>query len=276
MWGGPHARRCPSTGATTKTGPASTGPDAHSTLPAVGPRPPGLNHGERPRWRRAAIRNRPVDLTLVDPAPILPLVSTASPPIWPARPACAAAALVLCAVFAAAQAAAAPAEPAGRDDALLQLLHDRGLLDVAAARTSAAPGAGREASGGGATELVLAALNFLDVPYQRGGSHFQEGFDCSGFTRHVFALSLGLVLPRRAEEQAAQAGLLQVSLDELRPGDLVFFDTMRRAFSHVGIYIGDGRFIHAARPGADVRVESMRKAYWERRYNGARRAAPPL
>jgi cell wall-associated NlpC family hydrolase len=214
-------------------------------------------------------------LTLMDPAPILPGVSTARRPTRSPRPATSAVALLLCAGLAGAPAVAAPGEPPGSNDALLQLLHDKGLLDAAAARTPAAPGAGREA-GGGASELVLAALNFLDVPYQRGGNHRHEGFDCSGFTRHVFALSLGLALPRRAEDQAAQSGLLQVSRDELRPGDLVFFDTMRRAFSHVGIYIGDGRFIHAPRPGAEVRVESMRKAYWERRYNGARRPASPL
>ena len=202
-------------------------------------------------------------------------MSTARPQRWLLH-AARAAALALCALLAGAPAAATPAEPSGSADALLQLLHDKGLLDAAAAPPRGAPAAWREANDGGATELVLAALNFLDVPYQRGGNNFQEGFDCSGFTRHVFALGLGLVLPRRAEEQAAQAGLLQVSRDDLRPGDLVFFDTMRRAVSHVGIYLGDGRFIHAPRPGAEVRVESMRKTYWERRYNGARRAAPPL
>ena len=85
------------------------------------------------------------------------------------------------------------------------------------------------------------------------------------------------MLPRRADQQANQAGLLQVARDELKPGDLVFFNTMRRAFSHVGIYVGDGKFIHSPRAGGEVRVEDMRQAYWTKRFNGARRAdaAPP-
>ena len=78
----------------------------------------------------------------------------------------------------------------------------------------------------------------------------ETGFDCSGFTRHVFETSLGLVLPRRADEQAAAPGLVAVKREDLQPGDLVFFNTLRRTFSHVGIYIGDNRFIHAPRPAA--------------------------
>jgi cell wall-associated NlpC family hydrolase len=120
--------------------------------------------------------------------------------------------------------------------------------------------------------MVLAAMHFLGVPYKRGGDSAEEGFDCSGFTRHIFEMSIGLVLPRRADQQATQAGLLTVKRDELKPGDLVFFNTMRRAFSHVGIYVGDGKFIHAPRAGGQVRVEDMRQAYWVKRYNGARRA----
>jgi cell wall-associated NlpC family hydrolase len=113
------------------------------------------------------------------------------------------------------------------------------------------------------------------VRYRRGGNSADEGFDCSGFTRHVFEASLGLVLPRRADQQASITGLLSVNRDELRPGDLVFFNTMRRAFSHVGIYVGEGKFIHAPRSGAEVRIEDMRTAYWARRYDGARRAEAP-
>jgi cell wall-associated NlpC family hydrolase len=123
-----------------------------------------------------------------------------------------------------------------------------------------------------AAEMVLAAMNFVDVPYRRGGNGGDEGFDCSGFTRHVFNLSLGLVLPRRVDEQAGAAGLVKVKREELQPGDLVFFNTLKRTFSHVGIYIGEGRFIHSPRTGAQVRVEDMRFAYWARRYTGARRA----
>jgi cell wall-associated NlpC family hydrolase len=122
-----------------------------------------------------------------------------------------------------------------------------------------------------ASDLVMSAMNFLGVPYRRGGSS-EAGFDCSGFTRHIFEMSVGLVLPRRAAEQAKAPGLLAVPKDELKPGDLVFFKTVRRAISHVGIYVGEGKFIHAPRPGGEVRVEDLRAAYWAKRFSGARRA----
>ena len=118
-------------------------------------------------------------------------------------------------------------------------------------------------------------MNFLGVPYRAGGSGGPEGFDCSGFTRHVFEVSLGLVLPRRVDDQANASGFVRIGREELRPGDLVFFNTLRRTFSHVGIYVGDGKFIHAPRAGSDVRIEDMRQAYWERRFTGARRASAP-
>ena len=127
-----------------------------------------------------------------------------------------------------------------------------------------------------ASGLVIAALNFLGVPYQRGGDDSNSGFDCSGFTRHVFQLSLGLVLPRRVDDQASARGLVAVDRTELRPGDLVFFNTLKRSFSHVGIYVGEGRFIHAPRSGSEVRIENLRQAYWAERYTGARRAAAVL
>lgn len=123
-----------------------------------------------------------------------------------------------------------------------------------------------------AGEMVLTALDFLGVRYRRGGVSAESGFDCSGFTRTVFEHSLGLLLPRRAEEQARTPGLLRISEDDLKPGDLVFFNTLRRTFSHVGIYVGDGNFIHAPKPGGEVRVESMRTNYWSRRFTGGRRA----
>lgn len=123
-----------------------------------------------------------------------------------------------------------------------------------------------------ATDLVMNAMNFLGVSYRRGGNTADTGFDCSGFTRHVFENSLGLLLPRRSAEQADSPSLLRISESDLKPGDLVFFNTMRRAFSHVGIYLGDGKFIHAPRTGSQVRVEDMREAYWVKRFNGARRA----
>ena len=123
-----------------------------------------------------------------------------------------------------------------------------------------------------ASALTVAAMELVGVRYRRGGTSTETGFDCSGFTRHVFETSLGLVLPRRADEQAAAAGLVAVKREDLRPGDLVFFNTLKRTFSHVGIYIGDNRFIHSPRPGQSVRTEDMSFAYWARRFTGARRA----
>jgi cell wall-associated NlpC family hydrolase len=153
-------------------------------------------------------------------------------------------------------------------DPLNALVAERGTFaDSAAPADAAAP---RERSAG----LVIAAMSFIGVPYRPGGSSGAGGgFDCSGFTRHVFALGLGLVLPRSADEQATARGLIQVDKADLRPGDLVFFNTLKRTFSHVGIYIGEGRFIHAPKTGSEVRVETMQQAYWAARYTGARRAA---
>ena len=120
-----------------------------------------------------------------------------------------------------------------------------------------------------ASELVVNAMGFLGTAYRRGGSSVETGFDCSGFVRAVYEQSVGLILPRRAEQQAAATQ--NIEKKDLQPGDLVFFNTMRRAFSHVGIYVGDGKFIHSPKPGASVRVESMSVSYWNGRFNGARR-----
>ena len=123
-----------------------------------------------------------------------------------------------------------------------------------------------------ASELVVNAMGFLGVPYRRGGNSAETGFDCSGFVRAMYEQSIGLILPRKAEQQAAATQ--NIARDDLKPGDLVFFNTMRRAFSHVGIYVGDNKFIHSPRPGAGVRVESMGLDYWTRRFDGARRVTP--
>ena len=113
------------------------------------------------------------------------------------------------------------------------------------------------------------AVELLGIPYRRGGSKPETGFDCSGFVTHVFAQGIGLILPRSAKEQSKSGE--KVLREELKPGDLVFFNTMRRTFSHVGIYLGHDQFVHAPRTGAEVRVEDMRDKYWKKRYNGARR-----
>ena len=124
-------------------------------------------------------------------------------------------------------------------------------------------------TGGAAADLVLDALSLLGVRYHYGGDHRATGFDCSGFVRSVYQRTLGLVLPHNAAQQSREGE--KVAENKLRPGDLVFFHTLRRAFSHVGIYIGNGQFIHAPRPGQRVQIESMASPYWARRFVGARR-----
>lgn len=169
------------------------------------------------------------------------------------------------------------AAPDPADDALARFLADKSVVDAAPA-PSGSTGLVNQARDK-AADMVLAAMNFLDVPYRRGGTGGDgdnSGFDCSGFTRHIFELSLGLPLPRRVDEQATAPGLVKVKRNELKPGDLVFFNTLKRTFSHVGIYIGEGRFIHSPRSGGQVRVEDMRYAYWNKRYTGGRRAEPLL
>ncbi|MEX8516976.1 MAG: C40 family peptidase [Leptothrix sp. (in: b-proteobacteria)] len=151
-----------------------------------------------------------------------------------------------------------------------RFLQDSGLLESGTAGAAPAPGMLGQMRNK-ASDLVLDAMDFLGVPYRRGGTSVETGFDCSGFTRHVFESSVGLLLPRRSSEQAGATDLQSVKRDELKPGDLVFFNTMRKAFSHVGIYVGDGKFVHAPRTGSQVRVEDMREAYWTKRFNGARR-----
>lgn len=167
--------------------------------------------------------------------------------------------LITAALLLAASAHAAP--PPDSYDELERLLGDRGLIgqldqvrQTVVHRTS---------------DLVVTAIGFMGVPYRFGGTTVATGFDCSGFVRAMFTQTVGHLLPRRAEEQAAATR--PVARTELEPGDLVFFNTMRRTFSHVGIYVGGGKFIHAPRTGAEVRVEDFNGSYWQRRFNGARR-----
>jgi len=157
----------------------------------------------------------------------------------------------------------AHASPGSSGDDMDRLLADRGLLtQIDQVRQNVS---------NRASELVVTAMGFLGVPYKRGGNN-ENGFDCSGFVRAIYQQSVGLLLPRRAEQQAAATQSIEKS--DLQPGDLVFFNTLRRAFSHVGIYVGEGKFIHAPKPGAEVRVESMGGRYWQTRFDGARRVTP--
>ena len=117
------------------------------------------------------------------------------------------------------------------------------------------------------------AMLTLGARYRFGGSSPLTGFDCSGLVTHVFEQAWGVALPHNVQAQSRIG--LPVKRDELKPGDLVFYNTRNRPYSHVGIYLGDGRFIHAPRPGKRVRVESLESRYWMGRFNGARRLTPP-
>ena len=160
------------------------------------------------------------------------------------------------------QAFASPVAPV---DDLDRLLAEKGLLS----RLDQV----RQTATNTASELVFTALGFMGVPYRRGGNTAETGFDCSGFVKAMYEQTVGLILPRRAEQQAASTQ--KIDRSDLQPGDLVFFNTMRRAFSHVGIYVGEGKFIHSPKPGAEVRVEDMGVTYWRVRFDGARRVASP-
>jgi cell wall-associated NlpC family hydrolase len=158
-------------------------------------------------------------------------------------------------------AASVHANPPTAGDDLDQLLREKGMM----ARIDEV----RQSVGEKASELVFTAMGFLGVPYRRGGNTVESGFDCSGFVKAMYEQTVGLVLPRKAEQQAAATEKIERA--DLQPGDLVFFNTMRHAFSHVGIYVGEGKFIHSPKPGSEVRVDDMAGKYWSRRFDGARR-----
>ncbi len=121
-------------------------------------------------------------------------------------------------------------------------------------------------------ELALYALSLEGTPYKYGGNSPETGFDCSGFVNYVFKQSLGKTLPR-STQQISKVGVSQ-SEEWLRPGDLVFYNTQHRRYSHVGIYLGDGQFIHSPSTGKTVSVVNMNEPYWQDRYSGARRIRP--
>jgi len=118
-------------------------------------------------------------------------------------------------------------------------------------------------------EVLMSALSLTGIKYRYGGGSPETGFDCSGFVRYVFQQAASLTLPHstRALSQLGQA----IPLEQLKPGDLVFFDTLKSAFSHVGIYLGGNRFIHAPSAGGSINVANMNDTYWAKRFNGARR-----
>ncbi len=120
-----------------------------------------------------------------------------------------------------------------------------------------------------ARELVVQALSLIGVRYKFGGNSPDSGLDCSGFVNYVFRQVEGKQLPRDAMAMSKVGD--KIDSTDLQPGDLVFFNTRRRPYSHVGIYVGEQRFIHAPSRGREVEVVDMSDRYWRTRYNGARR-----
>jgi cell wall-associated NlpC family hydrolase len=118
-------------------------------------------------------------------------------------------------------------------------------------------------------ELALHALSLVGTPYRFGGTSPDSGFDCSGLVFYVYQRGIGVALPRDTQ-RLSEVGA-SVLADALEPGDLVFFNTTGRAYSHVGIYLGEGRFIHAPTTGGAVQLVDIRDRYWQTRYDGARR-----
>ena len=141
----------------------------------------------------------------------------------------------------------------------------RSLADSATAAVRVAASSAWDA----ARTLTTAALDLIGIRYKWGGATPDTGLDCSGLVQFVFQQTTGVTLPRSAKEMSRLGD--KVALADLQPGDLVFFNTRRFAFSHVGIYLGDNRFIHAPRRGREVEVATIDRSYWQQRFNGARR-----
>jgi len=120
-----------------------------------------------------------------------------------------------------------------------------------------------------AQDLASTALDLIGIRYKWGGNTPETGLDCSGLVRYVFQQVTGVTLPRTAKDMSRLG--TEVAVTDLQPGDLVFFNTRRFAFSHVGIYLGDDRFIHAPRSGAEVEIAELDNSYWRQHFNGARR-----
>jgi cell wall-associated NlpC family hydrolase len=119
------------------------------------------------------------------------------------------------------------------------------------------------------SSLINNAMNLIGVRY-RWGDKVQTGFDASAFVKYVLKDNLGFLFPVKTTDDMSKVGL-QVSRESLKPGDLVFFNTLKREYSHVGIYVGENKFIHSPARGSGVRVDDMTSVYWDMRFDGARR-----
>ena len=159
------------------------------------------------------------------------------------------------------------AAPEGLDnDALERLIRERTEHDGHSNSSSS----GRRSSGSQdeAGDLIMNAMSLIGLSYRFGGNSPTQGLDCSGFMQYIFKRSMGITLPRTSAEMATVGQ--QVDRANLKPGDMVFFGGGGRV-SHVGMYIGNDRFIHAPRTGRDIEITSMNGTYWKNRYITARR-----
>jgi cell wall-associated NlpC family hydrolase len=127
----------------------------------------------------------------------------------------------------------------------------------------------QSALSGRIADALMYAVSMIGVPYRYGGNDAATGFDCSGFVHHVFGNVIAHSMPRNAEGMSRNGA--RVDRTALKPGDLVFYNTLGRAFSHVGIYLGNNQFIHAPSAGKSVEIVNMEDRYWNSRFNGARR-----
>lgn len=124
-------------------------------------------------------------------------------------------------------------------------------------------------SSGNGDDVVPYAKSLIGTPYHYGGESPRTGFDCSGFVRYVFRKTRGVELPRTSQDMSHVGA--RIKGNQLRPGDLVFYSTQGWPYSHVGIYIGNAKFIHSPSSGKEVEIADMSLHYWQAHYNGARR-----
>jgi hypothetical protein len=177
--------------------------------------------------------------------------------------------------------AARPVSAAPQESPVLQSLRSLGLpapeiyaprvvtLDLGSINAKTFGLTGFEVPAFEVQEMLDTALSYLGVPYRFGGASPRTGFDCSGLVNHVFRQAFGLSLPRTAREIARNGAA--VARGELLPGDLVFFNTRGFLNSHVGIYLGDSKFVHAPNARGRVRIDDLDDTYYRTRFNGARR-----
>ena len=177
--------------------------------------------------------------------------------------------------------AARPVSAAPQESPVLQSLRSLGLpapeiyaprvvtLDLGSINAKTFGLTGFEVPSFEVQEMLDIALSYLGVPYRFGGASPRTGFDCSGLVNHVFRQAFGLSLPRTAREIARNGAA--VARGELLPGDLVFFNTRGFLNSHVGIYLGDSKFVHAPNSRGRVRIDDLDNTYYRTRFNGARR-----